>query len=549
MFILKSSTESPPCVRPYHCFLLILTGILGVAGEVFFYSLVKIGRTIPFISDLFFSFNWQIDGKLNLGNIWQTEVYTFFGQCSLWMMPVYAVSACYIVRPLMFRLIQLPFLVRGIFYGIGITIFEGLAGLVYQKILGFSVWTYTDDGAFLYGATTWRIVPLWILVGLFTEILMWELSNPVWREAFGTRLKAISDDESVLSKQLGNSPKVSEVRSVILPELFKINNFKAWAAVFRTLVLAFTGIFATLTWLQIASAQHYSIISITILTLPASWLLGQIYVGWFVIGHDCGHGAFSRRRWVNTLIGHLAMGWIGLSFEGWRIVHNFHHAHTQIKGIDPDWAENQMTREEFKRADLGRKIFYLLGYSTPIGVLVGIWHGNLRKNILPFGYPQIPLKRKQIVRTWLGTLWTLLMVASVSLTFYWLGGTRGLIFCYILPLILGGVSGTLITFLHHTRQNSFVFNDESWTASRGQILSTFEVRFPRWLEWLWNDINIHLPHHISPKIPWYHLKKASDKIHNSFDGIVNPPTQFSLKALLSVWKQPFLRELKDIEKE
>jgi len=29
--------------------------------------------------------------------------------------------------------------------------------------------------------------------------------------------------------------------------------------------------------------------------------------GVFVIGHDCGHMAFSDRRWVNEVVGHLCL--------------------------------------------------------------------------------------------------------------------------------------------------------------------------------------------------------------------------------------------------
>lgn len=171
-------------------FLLAVTGIIGVAGEVFFYNLVKAGRLIPGLADVFFSFDWRVDGRFSLGSIWEAPLRACFGQCSLWMLPVYAGAACYVVRPLSRLLSGRHALVRAAAFAVGITLFEGVAGLVYRPLLGFSVWVYVDDGALWGGATSLRILPLWGLVGLFVERVIVELSHPAWTRALQERIGA-----------------------------------------------------------------------------------------------------------------------------------------------------------------------------------------------------------------------------------------------------------------------------------------------------------------------------------------------------------------------
>lgn len=54
-------------------------------------------------------------------------------------------------------------------------------------------------------------------------------------------------------------------------------------------------------------------------------------------GHDAGHNALSRTRWVNDLWGQLAMTLLcGMSFGSWRARHNQHHARCQDIDGDPD---------------------------------------------------------------------------------------------------------------------------------------------------------------------------------------------------------------------
>lgn len=71
------------------------------------------------------------------------------------------------------------------------------------------------------------------------------------------------------------------------------------------------------------------------------------------------------------------------------------------------------------------------------------------------------------------------------------------------------------------------------------MISTFNVRFPRWIEALWLDINIHLPHHLAPKIPWYHLRRAAEAIRAAEPDYYQE-RRFSLRYLRASWARPLL---------
>lgn len=39
------------------------------------------------------------------------------------------------------------------------------------------------------------------------------------------------------------------------------------------------------------------------------------------------------------------------------------------------------------------------------------------------------------------------------------------------------------------------------------------------VEFLCHDINVHVPHHVSSKIPWYNLRMATDYLRKYYGGV------------------------------
>ena len=345
---------------------------------------------------------------------------------------------------------------------------------------------------------------------------------------------------------LASEQKLSlgDFKAVIPPECLQISPVRAWSGVLENLLVLAVCTWAVQLMLQIlhAGAPLWATVLIYAALGPMMVLLALGYVGLFVIGHDCGHGSFSRTRWVNQVVGHVLTGVSALSFEGWRLGHNFHHAHVQKKGIDPDWPEGLLSIEEYESLSLPRRLGYRIAYGTPVGLLVGIWVGHTRRNLLRWLYPQVKCTPGQWRRVLIGNVTALVIPLAIMATVHALGGWPLLFVGYVIPMLIGGAMGTFLTFLHHSNPDSLVFDEDGWTPVRGQVLSTYDVRFPAWVERLWKRINIHLAHHVATKIPWYHLPRATAALSQRHPAF-HQEIPFHLGLLTGFWRRSWLRRV------
>lgn len=258
-----------------------------------------------------------------------------------------------------------------------------------------------------------------------------------------------------------------------------------------------------------------------------------LFTGWsfttlYALGHECGHGAFSRKRWVNCAVGHLCLSPLFTSYEGWRIGHNHHHAHTLKQDLGPDQSETGRHRSELSR--FVHRVLANVGFGSPIMIGLGRWLPNASKRISDRARRRLAVS----------SLLTILTTGTITVLLFAYGGAWAVFLHYLAPMMVGGATGAFLTLLHHTPPAA-LYRDQPPGASFGEpIASTFEARFPRFLEWMWLDINVHLPHHVSPGIPWYNLRRASAAIRAAHPDC-HPRYAFSLRHLLRISARPFLR--------
>jgi len=308
--------------------------------------------------------------------------------------------------------------------------------------------------------------------------------------------------------QLINPPQPTTANPPSPPELpFSLQDLKAAIpaecfepSVFRSLAYFFldVGLIAGLYGLAAYLDSWYF--------YPFFWLAqGTLFWSLFVVGHDCGHGSFSKSRTLNNIIGHLAHIPILVPYHGWRISHRTHHANTGNIETDESWYP--VTASKYQQMGWSEKLFRfhlpLLAYPLYLFKRSPNRSGS---HFLPSSELFRPSEKGDVITS--STLWLgmLALLGFLTYNFGWLF----LIKFYLVPYIIFVMWLDLVTFLHHTEPDIPWYFDQDWYFLKG-ALSTIDRDYG-FINEIHHNIGTHVAHHIFLNMPHYHLKKATEAI-------------------------------------
>jgi omega-3 fatty acid desaturase (delta-15 desaturase) len=242
------------------------------------------------------------------------------------------------------------------------------------------------------------------------------------------------------------------------------------------------------------------------LFFPIFWLMqGTMFWALFVVGHDCGHGSFSRLKWLNNLIGHLCHIPILVPYHGWRISHRTHHANTGNIETDESWYP--VTESKYEQMPWYEKLlrFYLPLIAYPI-YLMRRSPNREGSHFLPSSPLFRPSEKWDVITS--SVLWVLMIAFLSGLTYQF--GWLFLVKYYLAPYIVFVVWLDLVTFLHHTEPDIPWYRGEDWYFLKGALSSI--DRDYGFINSIHHDIGTHVAHHIFLNMPHYHLKTATAAI-------------------------------------
>ena len=235
-----------------------------------------------------------------------------------------------------------------------------------------------------------------------------------------------------------------------------------------------------------------------LLVFPAAGFLMRL----FVIQHDCGHGAFFRRKAFNDWVGR-ALGLLTLTpYHAWRHSHAIHHAtsgNLDKRGIgDID----TLTVREYLALPRLRRIAYRL-YRDPV-VLFGLGpaYNFLVRNRLPVGISHSDR------RFWISAMGTSAAIALVvGIMIYSLGG--GPFLLVQLPItLLASLIGVWLFYVQHQFEDTFWAEDHAWQFDDAALYGSSYYDLPGVLSWITANIGVHHVHHLSSRIPYYRLPQV-----------------------------------------
>jgi omega-6 fatty acid desaturase (delta-12 desaturase) len=275
-----------------------------------------------------------------------------------------------------------------------------------------------------------------------------------------------------------------------------------------------------------AAGLGYAAIALApIWLLPLAWIFtGTALTGWFVIGHDCGHRSFAKKRWVNDWVGHFFMLPLIYPFHSWRLLHDHHHVHTNKQGVDNAWHPWEL--EDFSNAPQWLQAAYR-GFRSRLWFMASIIHwAGLHfnpANVAPRDRGKVKLSVAVVV----------VFAAIAFPTLIATVGIWGWVKFWLMPWLVYHFWMSTFTLVHHTTMDVQFRPAAEWNAVEAQLAGTIHCTYPRWVEILCHDINVHVPHHISVAIPSYRLRQAHQSLKQNWGQHVKEE-QFSWQLMKDI---------------
>ncbi|KAI4601367.1 hypothetical protein KJ359_012559 [Pestalotiopsis sp. 9143b] len=329
-------------------------------------------------------------------------------------------------------------------------------------------------------------------------------------------------------------PDVNTIRKAIPAYCFQPSVVRSLGYVARDLTLAAGLGYAALTY--IPQIENFY-------ARAAAWAAygfaqGLVGTGIWILAHECGHGAFSLHRRLNSFVGWVLHSLLMVPFFSWKFSHARHHMYTGH--MEKDMAFVPATKENYERKIASLSWLGSLGIDaemfdeTPIVNLVKLlahqlfaWQGYLLFNIsagpkslqregswfrLSHFEPTSGVFRPQEA---LYIFFSDVGLALVGTAVYQLGkhyGAWTAFLLYVVPYMWVHHWLIAITYLHHNHEDVKHFDAEGWTFVKG-ALATID-RDMGWIDrhLFHGIIGTHVVHHLFSRIPFYYAEDATEAI-------------------------------------
>ena len=267
-----------------------------------------------------------------------------------------------------------------------------------------------------------------------------------------------------------------------------------------------------------------------------SLISGTTAMGFWVIAHECGHGAFSRNKTLETIIGYLLHSLLLVPYFSWQRSHAVHHRFTNnvtngethvplvIYGngvTEKVGGEKELTFASYlgkKKYGILQLVLHLI-FGWPAYLLTGST-GGIKYGKSNHFWPTKPFSKVLWPSFWAKKVW----ISDIGVAFT-IGilillisrfGIYPVLGIYIGPLLIVNCWLVIYTWLHHTDSDVPHLSNSEFTFMRGAFLS-IDRPYGKILDFLHHNIgSTHVVHHVCPGIPHYYAKKATILIKKAF---------------------------------
>tara|TARA_B100001989_G_C24497969_1_gene443241 strand:- start:95 stop:1180 length:1086 start_codon:yes stop_codon:yes gene_type:complete len=255
-----------------------------------------------------------------------------------------------------------------------------------------------------------------------------------------------------------------------------------------------------------------------------SVVMGTVCMGLWVLGHECGHGAFGSNTFQNDIVGYILHSSLLVPYFSWKYSHEKHHKYCNHLTLGE-------THVPFVKKDLSPtvKLHNIIGDDAfaifnLINHLIFGWPAYLFSNVTG-GRKQIDLKtdidnnkwkdhfhsNSQVMKkTWRIELSTIGCITTLYTVINSLGWSS--LFWYFGPYLVINMWLVVYTWLQHTHPDVPHYGNDSFTFLKG-ALSTIDRPYPKIIDDLHHHIgSTHVMHHLKYSIPHYRAQQCTKEL-------------------------------------
>ena len=298
-------------------------------------------------------------------------------------------------------------------------------------------------------------------------------------------------------------------------KLRKTGNYKLYIKSF-VLIPVVCGIYVALLTLKMPAALAILLCSLLGFSMAS--------IG-FNVMHDANHGSYSRRKWVNQLMG-LTANCLGVNAFMWKQKHNIiHHTYTNIDGIDDDIAKMPLLRhcpsQKYRPIHRYQYIYCIPLYSltTILWTFVTDFMKYFNQKIYTTPIRKMVLKEHIIF--WISK--TLYIFFYVVLPLYVVGIIPFLIGFTVMQLTKGLTIAMVFQLAHVVEDTHFVDAndkklsiDEEWAIFQVKTTADFATD-NKVLSWFVGGLNFQVEHHLFPKVSHIHYPAIKKIVKETCD--------------------------------
>ena len=274
--------------------------------------------------------------------------------------------------------------------------------------------------------------------------------------------------------------------------------------------------------------------------------LGKAGIGLSVM-HDANHGAYSRKKWINKIIGY-SLNLIGANATNWKIQHNVkHHTYTNVSGEDEDISSRggllrMDPHSEIKPHHKWQHIYawFIYGLMTMSWIVV--------KDFSQFArYAKEGLVKKQVSSTAKAWVWLILTkifyysyILALPMLFTSFGWGHILLGFVVMHYVAGFILAIIFQPAHVIEGNTFEDStktdtiEENWAVHQLKTTCNFAQK-NKILSWYVGGLNYQVEHHLFPNTCHVHYRKISKIVRQTAEEYNVPYNSYPtfLSALVS----------------